>query len=264
MTTAQSVDLVSAMVGAAADAVATTSGTAVQVGRVVGLSAVDALSAGGVMINRVDLNTGDNGGSLLTLVPAGGLVTAEVSLDAVALTNALVTGAATGIATAGGPLFQVSSPQLIASASSIDTTDAEAIAFDLIVGTKVVTVIWVVEATLGSLLAGPVPVDGSAQGEPSVAPAMLPDLDRAAMVPADRPIEVLADVSTRVSVEIGRGRTQVMNLVSMGPGSIFELDREAGDAVDVLVNGSMVGKGDIVVVGKQLGVRITKVCGVDE
>jgi len=46
----------------------------------------------------------------------------------------------------------------------------------------------------------------------------------------------------------------------MTRGSVFELDREAGDAVDVLVNGAMIARGDIVVVGKQLGVRITKVC----
>ena len=141
MTTAQTVDLVSAMVSGAAESVATSSGTGVQVGRVVGISVPEALAAGGTMINRVDMSAGGSGGSLLTLVPAGGLVTAEVSLDAIALTNALVTGAAAGIATAGGPLFQVSSLQLVASPSQVPAADAQAIAFDLIVGTKVVTVI---------------------------------------------------------------------------------------------------------------------------
>ncbi|MGA9595242.1 MAG: FliM/FliN family flagellar motor switch protein [Acidimicrobiia bacterium] len=101
-------------------------------------------------------------------------------------------------------------------------------------------------------------------GGPSVAPANLPNLDRAGVVPARHDIEILSDVPTRVSVEIARGTAQVEKLVSMTRGSVFELDREAGDAVDVLVNGAMIARGDIVVVGKQLGVRITKVCETEE
>lgn len=120
------------------------------------------------------------------------------------------------------------------------------------------------EATLGSLLGGSVPVDEPPMGGPSVAPANLPDLTRANVVPASRRIETIADVATRVSVEIARGSAQVGDLVNMARGSVFELDREAGDAVDVLVNGEMIARGDIVVIGKQLGVRITKVCGADE
>lgn len=119
-------------------------------------------------------------------------------------------------------------------------------------------------ATLGSLTGGSVPVDEPPVGGPSVAPAQLPDLNRAAVVPTNRKVETVADVATRVSVEIARGTTQVGDLVNMARGSVFELDREAGDAVDVLVNGAMIARGDIVVVGKQLGVRITKICGPDE
>jgi flagellar motor switch protein FliN/FliY len=47
----------------------------------------------------------------------------------------------------------------------------------------------------------------------------------------------------------------------MTRGSVFELDREAGDPVDILVNGATIARGDIVVVGNQLGVRLTEVCG---
>jgi flagellar motor switch protein FliN/FliY len=118
----------------------------------------------------------------------------------------------------------------------------------------------IAEATVGSLLGGSIPVDEPSMGGPSVAPANLPNLDRAGVVPARHDIEILSDVPTRVSVEIARGTVQVDKLVSMTRGSVFELDREAGDAVDVLVNGAMIARGDIVVVGKQLGVRITKVC----
>jgi flagellar motor switch protein FliN/FliY len=89
-------------------------------------------------------------------------------------------------------------------------------------------------------------------------------MNRVTVVPTDRGIETIADVATRVSVEIARGTAQVGDLVKMARGSVFELDREAGDAVDVLVNGAMIARGDIVVIGKQLGVRITRVCGSGE
>ena len=133
-------------------------------------------------------------------------------------------------------------------------------AFDLVAGSRSLTVLWVVEATLGSLLSGSIPVDKPDEEGPSVAPATLPDLGRSGTVPSSRDLSVLADVVTRVSVEIAHGTVQVRDLVSMRPGRVFELDRVAGDVVDILVNGAMVARGDIVVVGKQLGVRITEIC----
>ena len=264
MTATQTVDLVSAMVGGAAESVAAATGAHVQVGQVVGLAPAEALAAGGSMINRAQLSANGQTGSLLVVVPASGLVTAEVAMDATALTNALIAGVTSGIVTAGGPLLQILPPQLVASASALDVSAADAVAFDLVVGTKVTTVILIVEATLGSLLAGPSPVDAPAPGAPRVASAQLPDLDRATIVPDSRPIEVLSDVATRVSVQIAQGTTQVKDLVAMRSGSVFALDRAAGDPVDVLVNGAIIGRGDIIVVGNRLGVRITKICGVDE
>ncbi len=260
MTTPQSVDVLSVMVESATRAVAEAAGTAIHVGQVVAIPATEAIGAAGMMINRSQLTAGSNAGSLLTIVPASGLVSADAALDAMKLTDALVTGAVAGIASAGGPLFQAPSPQLISSAAGLDVTGAEAFAFDLVAGTRSITVLWVVEATLGALLGGSIPVDEPVGEGPSVAPAALPDLGRVGTVGADRDLNVLSDVVTRLSVEIAKGTVQVRDLVSMAPGSIFELDREAGEAVDILVNGSMIARGDIVVVGKQLGVRITQVC----
>ena len=260
MTTMQTVDLVSAMVESGAAALGEATGTTIHVGQVVAVPAAEAIGASGMMINRSQLSVGSDLGSLLTIVPASGLVTQEAVMDAMQLTGALVTGAVAGIAAAGGPVLQALSPQLVASPATVDLQGAEAIAFDLVVGTKSITVLWVVEATLGSLLAGFIPVDEPATEGPSVAPATLPDLGRVGTIATSRDVSVLSDVETRVSVEIARGTVQVHDLVSMAPGSVFELDREAGDAVDILVNGSMVARGDIVVIGNQLGVRITQVC----
>ena len=243
----QTVDLLSAMVQSAAQAVEAAAGAPIHVGQAVTVSVADALGANGTVISRSEMAAGTNSGSLLTIVPAAGLVSAEAAIDASNLTTALVAGAIAGIGAAGGPLLQASPPQLVATSAGVNPQGAEAVAFDLVVGSRSITVLWVVEATLGALLGGSIPVDGSAAEGPSVAPATLPDLGRTGTVNSERDIRVLSKVKTRVTV-------------SMGAGSVFELDREAGDAVDILVNGSMVARGDIVVVGRQLGVRISEVC----
>ncbi len=254
------VDILPAMVESAVRAVSENAGTDVHVGQVVGVPVADALGAPGMMVNRTDLLGGAQPASLLTIVPASGLVVSDGSLDAIRLTDALVTGALAGIASAGGPLFQASPPQLISSPATVDTQGAEAFAFDLVAGSRSLTVLWVVEATLGSLLGGSIPVDEPAAEGPSVAPATLPDLGRSGTVPSQHELDVLSDVETRVSVEVARGTVMVRDLTTMRPGSVFALDRTAGDVVDILVNGAMIARGDIVVVGRQLGVRITEVC----
>jgi flagellar motor switch protein FliN/FliY len=254
------VDMLSAMVESAVRAVGEGSGIDVQVGQVVSVPVSDALGAPGMMINRIDVSGGSGGGSLLTIVPASGLVTAEVALDAVRLTDALTTGALAGIAASGGPLLQASPPQLVSSPATVDPQGAEAFAFDLVAGSRPLTVLWVVEATLGSLLGGSIPVDEPVEEGPSVAPATLPDLGRSGTVPSQHDLSTLSDVATRVSVEVARGTVRVRDLTTMRPGTLFALDRSAGDVVDILVNGAMVARGDIVVVGRQLGVRITEVC----
>jgi flagellar motor switch protein FliN/FliY len=255
----QDVDVLSLILQAAAHAVETVAGGPIQIETAQMVPADRAVAAAGTMMNRSHLTAGGASGSLITVVPAGGLVTDAGIVDAGTLAGALADGVAAGIAAGGGPACRLSAPTLVASTVGLDLTGMEAVAFDLLAGARTASVVLIVEATLGSLLGGSIPVDEPAMGGPSVAPAQLPSLDRVGIVPANRPIETLKDVVTRFSVEIARGTVHVRDLVSMGPGSVFELDREAGDAVDVRVNGAIVARGDIVVIGKQLGVRITKI-----
>ena len=258
--TTQQVDLLSVMVESGVAAVTEATGTQIHVGQIVAVPASEAICAPGMMINRSQLSAGAGSGTLLTVVPASGLVAANAALDAIKLTDSLVTGAVAGIARAGGPLLQALPPELISTAASVDPTGSEAFAFDLVIDSRSLTVLWVVEATLGALLGGSIPVDEPSVERPSVAPAALPDLGSARGVAAHRDIRTLSDVTTRLSVEIARGTARVEELVSMTRGSVFELDREAGDPVDILVNGATIARGDIVVVGNQLGVRLTEVC----
>ena len=71
-------------------------------------------------------------------------------------------------------------------------------------------------------------------------------------------IDLLMDVSLRVSVELGRTRMQLAQILELQHGSVIELDRLAGDPVDVFVNDCMVARGEVVIVDDKFGVRITE------
>jgi flagellar motor switch protein FliN/FliY len=70
-------------------------------------------------------------------------------------------------------------------------------------------------------------------------------------------IDLLMDVSLRVTVELGRTRMKLAQILELQHGSVVELDRLAGDPVDIFVNDRMVAHGEVVVVDDKFGVRIT-------
>ena len=121
-----------------------------------------------------------------------------------------------------------------------------------------VLVHWIVEASLGALTSVGEPVTPAGEG-PSVAPATLPEFGASVAGGNQRDLYLLADVPMNVTVELGRAVMQVRDLLSLQEGSIVELDRAAGAVVDVLVNGTLVARGDVVVVDDELGVRITEI-----
>ena len=74
----------------------------------------------------------------------------------------------------------------------------------------------------------------------------------------------LADVPVELAVEIGRTRMTVGETLALRPGSIVVLDRMAGEPVDLLVNGTPIAHGEVVVIDEEFGLRITDVLGVPE
>jgi flagellar motor switch protein FliN/FliY len=76
-----------------------------------------------------------------------------------------------------------------------------------------------------------------------------------------RSIELLQGVEMSVTVELGRTRMVMRDLLGLRAGSVVELDRPAGSPVDVLVNGTLLARGEVVVVDDELGVRITGIAG---
>jgi flagellar motor switch protein FliN/FliY len=72
-------------------------------------------------------------------------------------------------------------------------------------------------------------------------------------------IKLLMDVPLQVTVELGRTQMQIRNVLELGAGSIIELEKAAGEPVDILVNGKLVAKGTVVVIDENFGVRITDI-----
>jgi flagellar motor switch protein FliN len=72
-------------------------------------------------------------------------------------------------------------------------------------------------------------------------------------------LDVILDIPVSVSMEIGRTRMPIRNLLQLNQGSVVELDRLAGEPMDVLVNGTLIAHGEVVVVNEKFGVRLTDI-----
>ncbi|MCF6353541.1 MAG: flagellar motor switch protein FliN [Candidatus Polarisedimenticolaceae bacterium] len=83
--------------------------------------------------------------------------------------------------------------------------------------------------------------------------------DAAATGNVDVNLESLLDVPITISMEIGRTRINIRNLLQLNQGSVVELDRLAGEPMDVLVNGTLIAQGEVVVVNEKFGIRLTDV-----
>lgn len=77
-------------------------------------------------------------------------------------------------------------------------------------------------------------------------------------------LEMIFDVPVSVSAELGRSVIKIKDLLNLSPGSVVELERIAGEPVDLMVNGVLIGKGDVVVVNENFGLRITEIVCTEE
>jgi flagellar motor switch protein FliN/FliY len=94
---------------------------------------------------------------------------------------------------------------------------------------------------------------------PVAQPVTFPSLDDVPARPGGSDISMLLDVPLQVTVELGRTQLRIRNVLELVPGSIVELDKLAGEPVDVLVNGKPIARGEVVVIDEEFGVRITDV-----
>lgn len=75
----------------------------------------------------------------------------------------------------------------------------------------------------------------------------------------DVKLDAILDVPVTIAMEIGRSRINIRNLLQLNQGSVVELDRLAGEPMDVLVNGTLVAQGEVVVVNEKFGIRLTDI-----
>jgi flagellar motor switch protein FliN len=81
---------------------------------------------------------------------------------------------------------------------------------------------------------------------------------------SDTDIGLLLEVPLSISVELGRTSLTIRELLALGQGSILQLDRHAGEPVDVLVNGKRLARGEVVVIDEDFGIRVTEVVTPEE
>lgn len=77
-------------------------------------------------------------------------------------------------------------------------------------------------------------------------------------------LDVILDIPVTISMEIGRTKISIRNLLQLNQGSVVELDRFAGEPMDVLVNGTLIAHGEVVVVNDKFGIRLTDVISAAE
>lgn len=103
------------------------------------------------------------------------------------------------------------------------------------------------------------------QAPEKASPASLDDgLEQEGGADVDINLDVLLDVPLSMSLEVGRSRLSIRELLQLNQGSVVELDRAAGEPLDVMVNGTLVAHGEVVVVNEKFGIRLTDVISPSE
>ena len=72
-------------------------------------------------------------------------------------------------------------------------------------------------------------------------------------------LDFILDIPLKISVELGRSKVVIRDLLQIGQGSVIELDKLAGEPLEVLVNGKIVARGEVVTVGEKFGIRLTDI-----
>ena len=99
------------------------------------------------------------------------------------------------------------------------------------------------------------------QAESEVKPAVLEEFDASEPISAEerRKLDAILDIPVTITMEVGRSQISIRSLLQLNQGSVVELGRVAGEPLDVLVNGTLIAHGEVVVVNDKFGIRLTDV-----
>jgi flagellar motor switch protein FliN len=95
--------------------------------------------------------------------------------------------------------------------------------------------------------------------EPAARPAKFAPLQPVETVTSSTNLDMLMGVTLRIAVELGRTKMTIQEVLGLGPGSVVELDKVAGEPVDIMVNDRLIARGEVVVIEDHFGVRVTDV-----
>jgi flagellar motor switch protein FliN len=94
---------------------------------------------------------------------------------------------------------------------------------------------------------------------PASTPGVFQPLSKAAAPSTRNDIDMILDIPVNLTVELGRTKIAIRNLLQLAQGSVVELDGMAGEPMDVLVNGCLIAQGEVVVVNDKFGIRLTDI-----
>ncbi|HDY85848.1 MAG TPA: flagellar motor switch protein FliN [Methylophaga aminisulfidivorans] len=104
----------------------------------------------------------------------------------------------------------------------------------------------------------------STEAEQKANPAPVASLSDEGKQKTDVDLDMVMDIPVTISMEIGRTRISIRNLLQLSQGSVVELDRLAGEPMDVLVNDTLIAHGEVVVVNDKFGIRLTDIISTSE
>lgn len=93
----------------------------------------------------------------------------------------------------------------------------------------------------------------------NVKPADFDNLKEGAVTPSDNKLDMILDIPVTVSVELGRTKMLINDLLQLGQGSVVEMEKMAGEPMEILVNDRLIARGEVVVVNEKFGVRLTDI-----
>ncbi|MCR1786356.1 flagellar motor switch protein FliN [Nocardioides carbamazepini] len=250
---------------------------AVAVEAAAALPAITPLTPGPAQPGSPHVTAAFAGGAIAEL--DGGVPGAVVVLIGTELVEALAGSpiGALDVAAAVQPALDAAARRLGAHARGARTLDLDAEGYDVtadlggpfstvpLIGAGIAAAVLVPETTLAGARE---PIAEDADPRTTAASAASADLgeDSAPFVPAfgapvapPRGLELLQGVDMEVTVELGRTRMTVRDLLALTPGAVLELDRAAGSPADLLVNGRLVARGEVVVIDEDFGLRVTEI-----
>jgi len=161
-----------------------------------------------------------------------------------------------------GPAATPSADDILAEAGAVEAERSDADADDKVANEQDVSESDAEAAMLAMLEELPETPSGATPDDinfaaASVSKAEFQQLAQPAGKPETQNINMLLDVNLPVSIELGRTKMSIADILALGPGSVVELNKLAGEPVDLLVNYKVVARGEVVVIDENFGVRVT-------